>query len=261
MKANNADNILVDFIDIKNTALRSVEIKGEVMNPGIYPITSDDTVLSIIKKSGGYKPSAYPMGASLIRESTKNIESKINAKIYRDLITFLANAARSTQPSSSGALPFLLSEFQNVEPIGRVTAEFNLHELENNQSKNLSLQDGDVIEIPQYSPEVFVLGEVMNAGSKNFNPSNSISEYIQLAGGSGRLADKSRIILIHPNGDTFLHSSPFKLFKRNLEIYPGSIIYVPRQIGKIDGVNYAATIAPIFSSLALSLASLNSISD
>ena len=95
---------------------------------------------------------------------------------------------------------------------------------------------------------------------KKFNSSNSISEYIQLAGGSG-LADKSRIILIHPNGDTFLHSSPFKLFKRNLEIYPGSIIYVPRQIGKIDGVNYAATIAPLFSSLALSLASLNSISD
>ena len=54
------------------------------------------------------------------------------------------------------------------------------------------------------------MGEVMKVGSKNFNPSNSISEYIQLAGGSGRLADKSRIILIHPNGSTFWNSDSKK---------------------------------------------------
>ena len=47
----------------------------------------------------------------------------------------------------------------------------------------------------------------------------------------------------------------------NAEIYPGSLIYVPKQIGVAQGINYYATIAPIFSSLALSLASLNSIND
>ena len=50
-------------------------------------------------------------------------------------------------------------------------------------------------------------------------------------------------------------------FKKNADIYPGTIIYVPREIGQLDGINYAAVVAPIFSSLALSLASLNSIND
>jgi hypothetical protein len=39
------------------------------------------------------------------------------------------------------------------------------------------------------------------------------------------------------------------------------VIYVPRHVGKIDGVDFYATIAPIFSSLALSVASLNAIND
>lgn len=262
MKAENADNIFVDFINIKNVPLKSVEISGEVLNPGIYPITSQDTISSIVKRAGGYKPNAYEFGASLFRKSSKKIEEAMNDKIYRDMITYLATAARSAQSASSGSLPMLLKEFKDVKPTGRIEAEFNLDALSNNRSKDIRLQDGDIISIPQYSPEIFVFGEVLNPGSKSYKISNDINDYIGLSGGTGRLADKSRVILIHPNGNTFLHSAPFKLFRsNNLEIYPGSIIYVPRRIGKIEGVNYAATVAPIFSSLALSLASLNSISD
>ena len=51
------------------------------------------------------------------------------------------------------------------------------------------------------------------------------------------------------------------LSNKDLLIYPGSTIYVSRQVGKIEGVAYAALVAPIFSSLALSLASLNSINN
>ena len=39
------------------------------------------------------------------------------------------------------------------------------------------------------------------------------------------------------------------------------MIYVPREIGAVEGINFAATLAPIVSSLAISLASLNSISN
>ena len=52
-----------------------------------------------------------------------------------------------------------------------------------------------------------------------------------------------------------------RFVNKSYEIYPGSVIYVPRHIGKVDGINLYATIAPIFSSLALSIASLNSIND
>ncbi len=262
LEAMNSDNVLVDFINIKNSPLKSVEIRGEVINPGIYPISAQDTLSTLITRAGGYKSNAYPFAASLFRENTKIIEQTIHEKIYKDMITYLATAARTAQAAVSGSLPLLLAEFKSVQPLGRVTTEFNLDKLQQNKSLDITLQDGDVIEIPQYSPEVFVFGEVLNPGSKSFRASYKIKDYLQLAGGEGRLADKSKIILIHPNGDTFLHSGPLNLFKNdNVEVYPGSVVYVPRHIGKIEGVNYAATVAPIFSSLALSLASLNTISD
>ena len=96
---------------------------------------------------------------------------------------------------------------------------------------------------------------------KYYKPELDPSDYIELAGGHGRFADLKKIIVISPNGDTFLHSSGMNFLRNtaNKGLYPGSIIYVPRQIGKLDGVNYAASIAQIFSSLAISLASLNSI--
>ena len=45
----------------------------------------------------------------------------------------------------------------------------------------------------------------------------------------------------------------------DINVSPGSTIYVPREIGKLEGIEFTATLAPIVSSLALSLASLNSI--
>lgn len=258
----NADNVLIDFINVKNNPLKSVEIKGEVLNPGIYSLLAEDSLSKLIQRAGGFRKNAYPFAGALYRESTKRIEQSINEKIYNDMITYLATSARTAQAAVSGSLPLLLSEFKNVQPLGRVTTEFNLDKLIQDKNLDIVLQDGDVIEIPHYSPEVFVFGEVLNPGSKSFKASRSLKDYLKLAGGEGRLADKNRIILIHPNGDTFLHTGPLNFFKNdNLEVYPGSVIYVPRRIGKIEGVNYAAVVAPIFSSLALSLASLNSISD
>ena len=77
-----------------------------------------------------------------------------------------------------------------------------------------------------------------------------------------RYAEKNKSIIIHPNGDAFLLNESYLNFvSNNVDIYPGTIIYVPREIGKLEGINYAAVVAPIFSSLALSLASLNSINN
>ena len=74
--------------------------------------------------------------------------------------------------------------------------------------------------------------------------------------------DKERIVVISPNGDSYLWTGGvFALSRSKFDLIPGSVIYVPREIGKLSGLNYAATIAPIFSSLAISLASLNSIND
>ena len=69
-------------------------------------------------------------------------------------------------------------------------------------------------------------------------------------------------IVIDPDGKTSSYGTSYNFFKYGAPaIYPGTIIYAPRQVGQLSGVLYASTVAPVLSSLAISLASLNSISD
>jgi len=258
----NGDSIKTDFFQPINKAQASVEIKGEVHNPGIYTIDEMETLSSVILRAGGYKDSAYPLGGAMYRESTKKVEEYINNRLYQDLIAFLAAAANSSRAVASGSLPIILQEFKNTKPLGRISASFNIDQLQQNSALDIKLVAGDVINIPPYSPEVFVLGEVMSPGSKFYKPNLNTGDYIKLAGGLGRFAEKNKVIVISPNGDTFLHSSRINFLRdANQGLYPGSIIYIPREIGKLDGINYAASIAPIFSNLALSIASLNSINN
>ena len=70
--------------------------------------------------------------------------------------------------------------------------------------------------------------------------------------------------LNYNGGSYFLQNVGVKgviLFNLNnsIDIYPGSLIYVTRDIDKVAGLEFTAASASIFSSLALALASLNSI--
>ncbi len=260
----NGDDIKVNNYTPISNPIHTVELTGEVNNPGIYTVEEGSTLSSLIKQAGGYKNGAYEYGGVLIRESAKQVEKMINERIYNDMIKFIATSADAKEIVSggSGTLPLILSEFKNAEPVGRVTAEFDLDRLATNKSLDTLLHDNDKIHIPTFSQEIFVLGEVLTPGARLYQNDLSASNYIEQSGGLGLYGDKERIVVISPNGDSYLWTGGvFALSRSKFDLIPGSVIYVPREIGKLSGLNYAATIAPIFSSLAISLASLNSIND
>ncbi len=258
----NGDYLFAPLFEPRPNPIRTVTLTGEVTNPGKYSIAPGETLSSVLKRAGGYTEVAYPFGGTLIRDNTKKIESKINERIYSDMIKFVASSANAAQVAGNESFALILNEFKKAEPIGRVTAEFNISKLTSNKDLDLPLENDDQINIPQYNSEVYVLGEVLNPGARLYKPNRAGRDYINISGGLGTYAEKNKTIVIHPNGDAFLLSDNYLNFiSSNVDIYPGTIIYVPREIGRLEGVNYAATIAPIFSSLALSLASLNSIND
>jgi len=215
--------------------------------------------------AGGYTNDAYPLGGMLFRPSVSELEYELNLRRYNSLLKYIASGTSQTVqqgPAGSGLGPTLesiLYEIKNFKPAGRVTAEFDLVKLSETPSLNLNLFDQDSIHIPKYQAIVHVFGEVNNPGTLKYQPDYYISDYIQRSGGYDRFASEKEAIIISPNGDSYLANNSSFLRKRDIEIYPGSIIYIPRYIGKIEGLNYAAVVAPIFSSLAISAASLNAI--
>lgn len=259
---NSGDSVHVFNYYPDNIKTFEVRVTGAIRKPGKYTIEPGTKISELVLRAGGYTENSYPTAGRLFRKSAIEKEKDILEKGYRELINFLAaNTSGRSSFTSQSTLNVTLAELRNVEPKGRLQAEFDLQKIKSNASLDIELADGDLIEIPYFTSEVYVLGEVTNPGAKSYKSNASTKDYLKSAGGLGRFADKKRVFLIQPNGNAFLVSSRFAIFSEQHQVLPGSVIYAPRDIGKIEGISYAAVLAPILSSVALSLASLNSISD
>ena len=239
---------------------KEVIIEGLVNRPGQYYVDQNETLSDLIKRAGGYKENAYEFGSALYRQSIAETEKEFAQLNYFETLRFIvSNLAQPGMSANSGVVQLLAEELRAGVHNGRIVTEFNLNQLSKNPSNDVVLEHMDRIVIPQMQKVVYLFGDFKNPSNVGFNPNSSIKDYIQMAGGLNKSAQKEMII-IDPSGASKAYK--MGLFANNkLDIYPGSIIYAPRDIAKVDGIRYAASVSPILSSLALSLASLNSIKD
>jgi len=264
--AKDNDNIFVPFYKQDFIPSKSVTISGMVKYPGTYYIEDGDRLSKLIDLAGGLKENAYTFAATLLRQSAKDVQRSYYKKTYQDTITFLAaNLGNQTtgiyNSSSDGALKIILEELRSREPSGRLIAEFDPYVLKSEPLKDTLLEHGDEIYIPAFTDHIFLLGDFKSPGVHKYSSSLSVSDYVEQAGGFSKFSDKS-LLIIDPNGIAN-EVKPMFLGKyiSDQEIYPGTVILATREVGKVRGLNYATTIAPVISSLAISLASLNSIVD
>lgn len=243
---------------------RSVPIivSGAVKKPGTYYVNENTYLSQLINDAGGYKVAAYPFGGMLFNKRALELETEYNDRLYNEAIKSLASAATSINKVNVSSILPLLSEFKNLKPSGRITTEFNLEKIKTNPAKDTLLTPGDRIYVPYKKNVVHVFGEVLNPGSKAYTYGTSVKDYIKQSGGLNKSADKSSIILVYANGKAERVGLNSNIFgKKQSDVLPGSVIYITRDLDDIDGIQYFATISPILSSLAISLASLNSINN
>ena len=247
---------------VEENIINVVEITGEIKRPGIYSISEHETLSSLVTRAGGYKKNSYTYGSQIYRESVAELQEINNKKIYNDLIKYIVTAAKtgSQQSLQESSLPFVLNEFKNTKPLGRIQAEFDVEKISLDPTLDTVLQDKDKIVVSYFDNQVHVFGEVMNPGSFRYSSSLNFEDYITAGGGISDFADTDSIVFILPDGTAKMYQKSLLSFSE-INIYPGSVIYIPRKIGKLDGLNFAATAAPIFSSLALSIASIASINN
>ena len=140
-------------------------------------------------------------------------------------------------------------------------AEFDLDVIKANPNLDTKLDDEDEIIIPTVSQQIYIFGEVNNAGAIRYSAGNEISEYLTNSGGLLDSADKSNIFIIHPNGEVNrLHNRGLSFLNKrsnDILIYPGSVIYVPRKVNSRDASLVASIWAPIISATATSITALS----
>lgn len=281
IKRTNIDN--QEVIDVPIEALNSFEIKardvvlvpsysnilepakevmleGLVKRPGRYFVRENETLSELIVRAGGYKSNAYEFGGALFRETASNSEKQFAQLTYFDTLNFvISNLAQPGMKVNSDVGKLLAEELRSRITTGRVVTEFNMDTIQKNPHQDIVLEHNDRIVIPPLQKVIYLFGDFRMPSNLNYDPNLSISDYVNMAGGLNDSA-KKELLVIDPSGISHVYRNSF-LNNKNIEIYPGSIVYASRDIAKIDGVRYAATVSPILSSLAISLASLNSISD
>lgn len=256
------DSVMVPSYSYKSNDLYKVTIEGRVKRPGTYFVLPGETLSTLVNRAGGYERDAYEYGAALFRQEAINQEERFAQLNYADTLNYIVSSLGKPGINiSSDVLGLLAEEVRATNFLGRVITEFNISTLKNQPELNIPLQNNDRIVVPSLQKIVYMFGDFKNNLNASYKPEYTIKDYINLVGG---LKDSaySEIIVIDPNGKTQIYSKNiFSIGRGDIDIYPGSIIYAPRNISKINGIQYAATVSPIISSVALSLASLNSINN
>lgn len=270
IRLKHSDSISVPFFKPDVQAIKTAMVTGAVNFPGEYNISENETLTSLIAKAGGYKKNAYPYAGVLTRKNSKEKATNFLNKEYGNLVKFLIAGSNGTESKAgmmaSDSTSELLEEIRNYSAwdAGRFTIDFDLDKISRDPSKNTLIQDNDAIHIPEFSNEVFIFGEFNAPGVRSYSPNFSIHDYIELAGGIGQNAFKNGIIVIDPDGNSRLVSETsfisFLNGNNDIDIYPHSIIFVPRDISKLDDLtrtNYIAQIAASALLPILTLISLN----
>ena len=214
----------------------------------------------MIKRAGGYKKNAYPYGGILARKSVAEKEKIAFMKSADQLEESIATAISSGRISSVGGDPTmvlssisgLISDLEDIEPIGRVVTEFDLDLLERSPEKDLVLEPGDRIFIPERSSTVTVSGKFLRLLAFSFDPSLKVKNYIDLAGGYSEDADRNRTLVIYPNG----MASRVRNWPNSPNLSPGTTLVIPRDPNPFDWLVFSQVLFPIISNFATSAAAI-----
>lgn len=247
---------------------RSVTLKGEVKFPGIYTIENGERLSSVIKRAGGFTKDAFTEGAVFTRESIKKSQldqyNKSLAKIKRELAIYNAmpaNSKKSIAPvSPDSALNEVIAEAKKYEPVGRISIKIDedMSILEKS-SYDLVLEDNDTLSIPGHIDTVSIFGEVFNPTSFIYNSNINSEDYIELASGYTRAADKNRAYVIHADGTSEPAVSGWWIFSSTLDITNGDTIVVPIYIQEYNQLELWDSLARILASFAVTAATLNTL--
>lgn len=230
----------------------NVEVVGEVELPGNYIVNSNTTLGQLYDLVGGLRETADKDVVVFSRNSVK-LKNQTALKKARDELNEFLIANLQEGENINPTILALAEESISDDSLGRISGDFSF---DSEIIDEFILQEGDRITIPKRILSVSVYGEVLSPTTILHDGKLKLYEYIKKAGGYKDFALKKSIYVIRANGDIEL--SKKGLFRRNLEIYPGDSIIVPRDITiKDDWRSVLIPITQILSNLAFASASLN----
>jgi polysaccharide biosynthesis/export protein len=247
-----------------------VTISGEVRFPGRYPIDRRETLCSIVRRAGGFTRDAYVFGTVFKRESVRKKEQAAIDKIFDQFDTLLAEVHTSSTFDNDKKLPVnhaanevhaVIRALKPPKAEGRMVIDAKAAAENCDETSDVVLESDDRIEVPKFTDEVTVVGQVYHPTSHKYRPDRAALDYINLSGGSKELAVREHAFIVQANGEIMTVRSPMSswtwlLGPRNVQVTPGATVVVPLSVDRINGREFTQSWVDMFYKAAVSAASL-----
>ncbi len=283
MKDDPKDNIPLetnDYLSVRTVPewqlYRLVSIYGEVKFPGVYPITKGERLSSLIAMAGGYTDRAYLRGAVFIRESVKKLQQEslqdMTLRLERELLeegSVQASTASSAEDIQAQKVEManeksFIESLKYLKATGRMVVYLAPVRLLKGSEYDIALENGDSLYIPPKNDVVNVVGDVMSPCTLVYSNKLNYKDYIRMAGGFTRYADKDDVYVLKADGSAqklssgFVNWNPFKsrweiagFEEKTNEIEPGDTIVVPEKLTRVPWLREIKDITQILMQMAV----------
>ena len=213
---DNFNSTILNAQDLINVKVKNnykehklVEIRGEVLNPGLYSVEEGKTtVQDIIDKAGGYSALADKNKISIINSASfnekTNLDNESNHLYRREFHDYIHKS-------------YEINELNQLVPINASG------EIQVTKVLNYNVYDRDLIEIPKNFPFIEISGAIKYPGLYPFQKNKSLNQYLRDAGGITESETNDIYIIKRGSGQ--------RINYKNVDtLESGDIIYIVQKI-------------------------------
>ncbi|HET9698632.1 MAG TPA: SLBB domain-containing protein [Terriglobales bacterium] len=219
----------------------TINVKGEVVHPGVYGIEEGERLSSVLKRAGGFRPDAYAYGAVFERvqvrevaeknrqELIQRIEGGGNIRVASDAAAEGAGIVQAAMMQQQQVLGALKSQQASGRMVIHISPDISKWE---GTVEDVVVRPGDSIVVPKRPYFIMVLGQVYNSNAVTYVPGKEADYYLKQAGGPTGLANTKELYVVRADGSLVGKDSFGGWWGgsvKSLKLRPGDSIIVPEK--------------------------------
>jgi protein involved in polysaccharide export with SLBB domain len=253
-----------------------VKLEGEFAGAGVYSALPGETLRQLLVRAGGLSPDAYLYASEFTRESVRRLQrqrlleyaDELDSQITRTTSASASSALTAADAAAASAAAdtarTVSDRLRQAQPTGRIVLQFKPDSKGITAIPNIELEDGDRFVVPRTPSTVSVQGQVYNANAFIYQNGKRVKDYLRLAGGPDRIADRKREYILRADGSvvsyqygnmgqrTIFAESGFD----HQPLFPGDTIIVPPMVKSSDVMRNLVNISTILQGFGISAAAV-----